>query len=258
MLSFLLQIYDFLDKYSFSFITCLFGVTCWLFGLSNSNLLVYWYSSIMPLLLLIRIPDFIRNKTYHYFYEMCYYVNIVTILVLLNKWNIYLIYPFLHGPFICYSLTFKDKFITTDIPKTTSFALHTFGTIVSKRVYWNSNFALDIQKLNINSYFAYIKPVMLLYFTWLIPYSIYLFFYKGNKMTSIKYYAKLKDDEHPKNITKFNYLLIHLLLVFLTTSLGILLMHHETLDNFMCSMQILSGIYNGNLIYVNNTKKRRH
>ena len=79
---------------------------------------------------------------------MCYYINIIAIIILTNNWNIHLIYPFLHGPFIFYSLFFKDKFMPTDLSKTTSFALHTFGTIVTNRVYWKSNFALSIQNLN--------------------------------------------------------------------------------------------------------------
>ena len=99
--------------------------------------------------------------------------------------------------------------------------MHTFGTIVTNRVYWKSNFALSIQNLNFESYLFYLKPVILLYLTWLIPYSIYLFLYKGTKITSVKYYAKLKENEQPSNITKINYLLVHFLLIFLKNeSLG--------------------------------------
>lgn len=248
MFSLLTKTYSFTIKYSVTLITILFGTTCWLFGNGNINILRLWYCIIMPLLFLLRIPDYIKRKYYHFFYELCYYINILSIIILLLNYDLKIIYPFLHGPLMSYSLL-KDKFSIINLNHATSFALHSFGTIITHKIYWNSQNILNISDLTTKTYFTYLKTCSLIYLTWLIPYCIYIFNYKGITLTSIKYYAKLKENEKPSFINKIYYLSFHIFLFFLSISFGIILMHSYELDTLFCILQMVVSLINGNKNY---------
>ena len=136
MISKVLKMYSYVEKYSMVIITVFLSITAWLLGNANLNLLKYWYCLLMPILIIMRIPDFIKKKYYHYFFELCYFLNILTIFILLGNADLKITYPFLHGTFICYSLFMKDKFMFDDLSSTTSFALHSFGTIITNKIYY--------------------------------------------------------------------------------------------------------------------------
>jgi hypothetical protein len=246
MFSFLSKIYLQIEKYSLTIITLLFGITCWLFGFGNIDLLRLWYCIIMPILFILRIPDFIKKKYHHFFYEFCYFINILAIIILLFNYNINIIYPFLHGPLLLYSLVLKDKFNLTNLSETTSFALHSFGTIITYKIYWNN---LETTILTLDTYFAYIKKCSFIYLSWFVIYSIYLFYYSGYSLTSLKYFAKLKENEKPNVINKLSYLVVHLILIFISTSFGIVLMHNYKLDKLFCFLQLIISLINGNINY---------
>lgn len=249
MISKILKIYSYIEKHSITIITIFLTITAWLLGNANLNLLKYWYCFMMSILLIIRIPDFIKKNCYHYFFELCYFLNILTIFILLLNSNLKLTYPFLHGTFICYSLFMKDKFIFDDLSSTTSFALHSFGTIITKKIYWNNINTLSFSELTLKSYLYYLKLSTLIYLTWLMPYCIYAFLYNGNSITSIKHCNRLKSNEHPSLLHKIYYVLVHMLLVFISVSIGIIMMHSYLLDNIFCSIQVLTSLIRGNYTF---------
>jgi hypothetical protein len=185
---------------------------------------------------------------------MCYFVNILAMYFLLMDYDVKPIYPYLHGPLLLYAIVSGDAFIPHDLSKTTSFALHTFGTIITRRLYWNGSNALSLDNLTPDSYTYYLKICMGIYFVWFLPYSCYVFWYKGKSLTMIKYTLKLKEDDYVSFITKIIYLLKHMIVTACSISLGIVLMHCNLLDNIMCGVQILSGIIQGSYYYSNGKK----
>ena len=164
------------------------------------------------------------------------------------------IYPYLHGPLLFYAIFSGDAFIPHDLPKTTSFALHSFGTIVTRHLYWNGSEILTLNNLTIDSYLHYLKICSGIYFLWFIPYSCYVFWYKGKSLTMIKYTLKLKEDDKVTFIIKISYLFKHMILTIFAISIGIILMHWYELDNFMCGMQLCSGIIQGSYYYATGKK----
>ena len=233
-----MQIYTQLEYFSYMFSICALVATGWLLGNNDHLLLKYWYAFIMSLLMVMRIPDFKQKKYHHFLSEMCYFVNLLAIYFLLMDYDLKPIYPYLHGPLLLYAIASGDAFIPHDLSKTTSFALHTFGTIVTRRLYWNGLDNLSSNDLSFYSYYAYLKICMGIYFA-----------YKGKSLTMIKYILKLKDEENVRSITKITYLLKHMILTICSISFGIGLMHWKTIDNIMCTLQLCSGIVQGSYYY---------
>lgn len=247
-------VYTQLEYFSYMFSICGLVATGWLLGNNNHLLLKYWYSFIMGILLIMRIPDFKQKKYHHFFSEMCYFVNILAIYFLLMNLDLKPIYPYLHGPLLLYAIVSGDAFIPHDLSKTTSFALHSFGTIVTRRLYWNGSNTLSLDNLSLDSYYYYLSICMVIYFLWFIPYSCYVFCYRGKSLTMIKYTLKLKEEDYVSLITKIIYLLIHMIVTSGAISVGIILMHSNTLDNIMCGVQLASGIVQGSYYYSNGKK----
>lgn len=242
-----------LEYFSYIFSLILLLATGWLLGFNDHIILKYWFTFVMSILLLIRIPDFKHRKYQHFFYELCYFVNIYAMYILLMDKDIKIVYPYLHGPLLLYAIVSADAFIPHDLYRTTSFALHTFGTIVSRRLYWwGTSYA---GALTVSSFMHYFKASSLIYLCWFIPYSIYVITYNGKELTMIRYILKLKRDDSISINTRILYLFKHMTLTALTISFGILLMHYNTLDNIMCSIQVLSGIIQGSYYYYSNGKK---
>jgi hypothetical protein len=244
-----MQKYSQTEYFSYIFSICILVTTGWILGHDNDLLIKYWYTIIMSLLLVIRIPDFKKRKYHHFLSELCYFVNLSAIYFMLMELDIKSIYPYLHGPLLLYAIFSGDAFIPHDLSKTTSFALHSFGTIVTRHLYWKSDKILTLNDLTTDTFIHYLKICIGIYLMWFLPYSCYVFCYKGKSLTMIKYTLKLKEEDSVKFIVKVSYLLKHMTMTIFSISIGILLMHWYQLDNFMCGMQILSGIIQGSYYY---------
>ena len=249
-----MKIYSQLEYFSYIFSLGILVFTGWMLGYNDHSLLKYWYSFIMSLLLVFRIGDFKQKKYHHFFSEMCYFVNILAIYFLLMEFDLKPIYPYLHGPLLLYAIVSGDAFIPHDLSKTTSFALHSFGTIITRRLYWNGQSNLSLIDLSLDSYFHYLKICMGIYFLWFIPYACYVFMYRGKSLTMIKYTLKLKEEDNVCFRIKLTYLLKHVILTMCSISIGIIMMHWKNLDNIMCGVQICSGIIQGSYYYSNGKK----
>ena len=250
----IMLVYTQIQYFSCIFSICILVATGWILGHNNDLLVKYWYVLIMSLLLAIRIPDFKQKKYHHFFSEMCYFVNLLAIYFLLIDYDIKLIYPYLHGPLLLYAIFTGDAFIPHDLSKTTSFALHSFGTIITRHLYWNGNHFLSLNDFTLDSYFHSLKLCVGIYFLWCIPYSFYVFSYRGKSLTMIKYTLKLKENDDVSFTTKISYLFKHMILTILAISIGIVLMHWYELDNLMCGLQLCCGIIQGSSYYANGEK----
>lgn len=249
--------YTFKEYVSYMFLNVLNLVTVWLLGKNDHYTLRYWFAIIMACLLIIRVPDFQKRKYHHFFAEMCYFINFVTMFVLLKNEDIRCVFPFLHGPLLLYAIFSGDAFVPHNLPRSTSFALHTFGTVVSRKILWSGDpsLLLSLDDLYAGSYWIYIKGCAITYLLWFVPYSIYVFWYKGTSMTMIKYTKKLNIDNDVSNYEKNIYLLKHAILTFISVSFGIVLMHCRILDNIMVGLQIISGLVQGGYYYYSDGKK---
>ena len=246
MYSILLKLYLLCKKYTIMINSLLLIITSWFIGYANIFLMKCWYCIAMTFLLLLRIPDFIEKKQHHYLFELCYYINILTIIIFICNYDISYIYPFLHGTFITYSLLMKDKFVYNDISKTTSLAIHSFSTIISFNVYWHYKI-INMSVLTMKTYLYYLGISLLIYLGWLIPYSIYVYNYNGESITCVKYYNKLKTHEKVNLLHKIYYILVHMIAVFISVSIGIIMMHSYDLNKLLCGIQILSAIIYSNV-----------
>lgn len=244
---------------SYLFIMTLLVTTTWLLGLNDLKLLRYWFAFVMTSLLIIRIPDFRKKKYHHFLSEMCYFVNIFSIIISATNIDIRVVYPFLHGPLLVFAITSADAFIPHDISRTISFAVHTFGTVIFRKIYWNSDPSrmLNFYDLKSWSFKYYMQTSIALYLVWFIPYSIYLFSYNGNSLTMLRWTLKLKPDETITLKTKLKYLFGHMTSTTISLVLGIILMHFYWLDCFAVGMQILSGLVQGGYYYYSGGKKLR-
>ena len=251
-----MQKYSQVEYFSYIFSICILVITGWMLGHNDDLLLKYWYAIIMSLLLIMRIPDFKRKKYHHFFSELCYFVNLAAIYFMLMDLDLKPIYPYLHGPLLMYAIFSGDAFIPHDLPKTTSFALHSFGTAVTRHLYRNGNEILSLNDLTIESFLHYLKICTGIYFLWFVPYSCYVFWYKGKSLTMIKYSLKLKENDNVTFMTKVSYLFKHMMLTISSISIGIILMYWYELDNFMCGMQVCCGIIQGSYYYARGKKLR--
>lgn len=228
--------------------------TAWLLGTDNHDLLRIWFPIGMTALMLIRIPDFIKQKYHHFLGEMCYFVNYITMGMMMMGTDIRIVFPFLHGPLMLYAITSGDGFIPHDLSRTTSFAIHAFGTVVSRRLYWHGNetLLLSLSDLFPNSFVYYLKSSFLIYLVWFLPYSCYVFWYKGKSLTMLRYTMKT---EEVYITTKIRYLVWHLFNSMFSVSFGILCMHSFAIDSLMVSLQIFNGFLQGGYYYYSGGKR---
>jgi hypothetical protein len=243
-----------IEYFSYILSICLLISSGWVFGHNDDLILKYWYAFVMGTLLILRISDFKKKKYHHFFSELCYFVNLLAIYFLLMDIDFKPIYPYLHGPLLLYAIFSGDAFIPHDLSKTTSFALHSFGTIVTRHLYWNNPEILSFNDFTFSSYLHYLKLCAGIYLIWFIPYSSYVFYYRGKSLTMIKYTLKLKEEDNLSTRIKISYLLKHMIVTMYSISFGVLLMHSYFLDNFMCGIQLCCGIIQGSYYYANGKK----
>jgi hypothetical protein len=169
-----------------------------------------------------------------------------------------IIYPFLHGPLLLFSIYDGDAFIPQNMSKTITYCVHAFGALISRRLYWHrkcENFINDCQindtynyliddNFNMKIFVKHYQTSMTIYFVWFLLYAIYLFVYDGNSINMIKYIFKLKDSK-PTFKQKIIYLLTHAISVNFTICIGIIAMYSAILDHFLVGLIILSGLVQG-------------
>jgi hypothetical protein len=148
-----------------------------------------------------------------------------------------------------YAIVFRDAFIPHNLQRSTSYALHSLGTIVSRRLYWHGNSPLDFSDLTMTSFTNYFIFSAQFYMIWFIPYSTMVFLYSGYSMTLCREIYKLGDKEEIPIYIKTKYLFHHLWQSLLSICLGIVLMHSNILDNMVCFIQVFGGILHGGLWY---------
>lgn len=247
--------YSFQEYISYILLIVLYTATVWLLGNNNHQYLKLWFAGVMTGLLLLRIPDFIKRKYYHFFLEMCYFVNLATIFMLLFDIDIKYIYPFLHGPLLVFAVVSGDAFIPHNLPRTTSFAIHTVGTVISRRLYWHTVDIANENVFDIEVFQTCFSRSFLLYLCWFLPYSCYVFMYNGKSTTMLKNTLKLNRDRVVSNFTKVKYLFGHMFATIVALSLGTILMNSHLLDNIFVCFQIFSGIVQGAYYYYAGGKK---
>lgn len=236
---------------TYNMLLVLIVATGWILGKNDHDIIKYWFVTVMPMLLIMRIPDFLKRGYHHFLVEMCYYVNVMSVFFILFNFDIRYIFPFLHGPLMVYSIVAGDAFVPHDLSKTTSFAIHSFGTVISRRLYWSSadNIVLTFNDLTFDTFTHYLQYCVAMYLCWMIPYFWYLLKYKGKSLTMIRHTLKLKDQDHISTFKKAKYLFSHALSTILTLMFGIVLMHVWQLDYAMVCVQLLSGLIQGSWYY---------
>ena len=65
-----MRVYTQVEYFSYMFSICALVATGWMLGYNDHQMLKYWYSFIMAILLIIRISDFKKKKYHHFFSEM--------------------------------------------------------------------------------------------------------------------------------------------------------------------------------------------
>lgn len=240
--------------FTYVFLMSMLITTVWLMGKSNIYLIKCWFAILLSILLTCRIVEYIRSDQYHFLAELCYYINVITIIMVNTDIDIRYIYPFHHGPLLLFCILFRDAFIPHSLPRTISFAIHTFGTIITRKIYWSESSDLWLNEITWESYIYFLTRSMAIYMIWFIPYAIYILTYSGKKITMITYRLRLSNEKIDKN-TRILYLLAHLVGILIALSMGIFLMHNWILNYIAIIIQLLSGLVNGGLYYYNTAKK---
>lgn len=231
--------------------------TAWLCGSNNHTYLRYWYVFTMATLFITRIYSFYRKNYLLYLYELCYAVNIVSMFSVYLNIGIEYVYPFLHGPLIAYSLFFGDALILHDLDKTTSLAVHCFGAIITRRLYWHGDekLTLEFSDLTLESFKQKMLISFLCYSIWAFLYSVFFLFpYNGQGLTMVRYVARLEKYEKIPNFTKIKYIFYHMIYSFCALIIGNLSMYIWQLDYLLITIQIISGIGHGGWYYYKEHK----
>ena len=230
-------------------------ITTWFLAHDNHKKIKLWYSITLFLLLLFRCISYYRKEYLLHMLEMCYFINLVSIFYVQSNYDIRYIYPFMHGPLMVYSLIYGDAFIPHDLAKTTSYSIHTFGSVITRRLYWNGDSKLWLSWNDLpNNFYHYLYWCLILYLTWLIPYCIYLYMYDGNMTTMIKYVYRLNKDDIISSKQKIQYICGHMFFIIISLIIGIISMHCWQMNYFIVACQIISGFIHGGCYYYTGHK----
>lgn len=231
--------------------------TAWICGSNDHALLRTWFTFTMITLFVTRLYSFYKKGYLLYLWEMCYFVNLVSIPMIYNDIGMNYIYPFLHGPLIAYSLIFGDALILHDLDKTTSLAIHSFGAIITRRLYWqgDQSLILSLEDLTLESFGQQMLVSIGCYLLWVIPYCIfYLFPFNGSGHTMIRYTTRLDENGIVTTIMKAKYIVLHMLLVVLALLMGNLAMYIWQFDYVLIISQIICGVIHGGWHYYKEHK----
>lgn len=239
------------------FLMCEIIGTAWICGSNDHKLLRNWYMFTMLTLFGTRLYSFYRKNYILYLLEMCYMINLASMFSIFFNVGVEYLYPFLHGPLIAYSLFYGDALIVHDLDKTTSLAIHSFGAIITRRLYWqgDQNVLLTLNDLTIESFYKKMVISMAIYFLWAIPYcAFYLFPFDGEGYSMVRYVARLKKDEPVSFTAKCKYIFWHMIYVSAALVVGNLSMFCWQLDYLLVITQVMSGIIHGGWHYYKDHK----
>ncbi len=232
-------------------------VTAFICGSNNHQNLIRWYTFCFPLLMVLRVVSFYIKNYLLYMLELCYFVNFVSIFAVYFNVGMKYIYPYLHGPLPGYSLMFGDAFVPHDLDKTTSFALHAFSTLVTKRLYWNGDQSkvLSLNDFEINTFITEVMiSSLVIYVPWLILYTVgFLFPYKGTAPTMVRWNqgSKFPEDAEISNEQKIFYIIKHAIGINFMLIIGNFNRYCWQTDYIMVYSQIIMGFVHGGWHYFN-------
>lgn len=239
---------------SIPFVITLLCITSWVFGTGNIQLIRFWYVFSLACLLGIRTAEFVEIKYYHFLTEMCYFINIVSMWVVLFDYDIKLIYPFTHGPLLLYCIVFGDAPIPDRLTRVLTFTIHSYSTLVSRKIYWASNY-INPPINNFNTFGNELIGAMKIYLVWFIIYSIYLIGYNGNSDTMIKYMFKIDKNTQPSLGLKLLWLGTHFIIILATCAFGIISKYNYWLNIVIVLLMLASGIFNTGKFYYKQIAK---
>jgi len=239
---------------SIPLVITLLCITSWIFGFGNLTLIRYWYVISLGCLIGIRAVEFVEIKYYHFLTEMCYYINVISIIVVLFDLDIKLIYPFTHGPLLLYCIIFGDAPIPDRLTRVLTFVIHSYSALVSRKIYWSKNYYL-LEINNLDTFINEIKQSITIYLIWFIVYSVYLLKYNGRSNTMIKYMFKIDKNTQPSLQLKLLWLATHFVTIIITCSFGIITKYNYWLNNFVIIIMLLSGIYHIGKFYYKQLEK---
>jgi hypothetical protein len=247
----------FQNYFSVPFVITLLCITSWVFGYGDLTLIRYWYTISLGCLIGIRAVEFVEIKYYHFLTEMCYYINVISIIVVLFDLDIKLIYPFTHGPLLLYCIIFGDAPIPDRLTRVLTFVIHSYSALVSRKIYWTKNYyLLEINNLiSFETFINEIKQSIAIYLVWFIVYSIYLLKYSGKSNTMIKYMFNIDKNTQPSIKLKLLWLATHFVTIILTCSFGIITKYNYWSNNFVIIIMLLSGIYHTGKFYYKQFEK---
>jgi len=243
------NIFIFKNYISVPFVITFLCVTSWIFGTGNINLIRYWYFISMSFLLGIRVSEFIEIKYYHFLVEMCYYINILTMFIVILDMDVKIIYPFTHGPLLFYCIIFGDAPIPNKLTRTLTFAIHCYSALVTRNIYWIKNY----NSVTNMDFSLELLQSLKIYMSWFIFYSIYLLTYNGKSNNMIKYMFRINKTNSPTLIDKIIWLVGHFIAIMITCSFGIIIKYNYWLNNFAILLLLCSSVYHiGRFYYKHN------
>ncbi len=236
---------------SIPFVITFLCITSWIFGKNNIKLIRYWYFFSMCCLLSIRISEFVEINYHHFLIEMCYYINILSMFIVLLNMDIRIIFPFTHGPLLFYCIVFGDAPIPDRLSRTITFAIHAYSALVSRKIFWSEfdEFNKFSEQLTYNNFISEFTRVFKIYLIWFILYAIYLVKYNGKSNTMIKYIFKIKYSEQPDIKIKILWLITHMICIMITCSIGILVKYNYWINVFVVFIMLISAIYQTGRFY---------
>lgn len=238
----------FKNYYSVPFVITLMCITSWIFGNGNIQLIRYWYVLSMCLLLGLRISEFVEIKYHHFLVEMCYYINILSMVIVLFGYDVRIVYSFTHGPLLFYCVMFGDAPIPDRLTRVLTFVIHCYSALVTRKIYWTENYDFE-QYLTWENFFSELVCSLQIYMVWFIIYSVYLIKYDGKSDNMIRYIFKIDKKTSPSIKTKLLYLLTHFSAIMITCSFGILFRYNYWINNFVVGLMIFSSIYQTGKFY---------
>jgi len=220
--------------------------TSWIMGYGDHKIIRPWFVFTMILLLSMRVVHFYRKGYLLFFLELCYYINTISIATIYYELDITLIYPFVHGPLMMFSIFSADAAIPHELPRTTSYAIHSFCSIVSRRLYWTYNSEMN---LTFESFQYYWMRSFVVYLGWMLPYLLYLFMYNGKRLTIIRDTYHMPPTTYISNWFKLRYIFLHMLSVMIGLCIGVVALHSWSLSWTIVGVQLFSGLIQGGYYY---------
>jgi hypothetical protein len=182
-------------------------------------------------------------------------VIIIGGLLAYKTWDIQLTYTFLHGSMLLFGIISYDAFIPHDFWKTSSFVIHAFLCVITRRLHHTNPLTIFNKSLTYKLFIEHYKTSAMIYLVWFFAYAIYAILYNGKKITMIKYSmvkfdSKTKKYEHEVTplFYKLKYLVLHFVGILGTLPVGIVAIYFPNFDNFLVALLVLSGFIQGGYV----------